>query len=316
MKTKSIGLLELGYRKGKNSVTALNDVIDYAQHADKLGYTRFWLAEHHYSHIKNLAFTNPDIIIAIIAGMTEKIRVGSAGTSIPSYSPYAVVTTYKLINNIFNGRIDLGLSKGVPESEYTKNLLNPEMLKKGIGDVFKDNVHKIHDLLYSEIEKNENEGILIPPYGGQIPDLWYLSSSLSNLCDAINLHAHYCVSSFHNNGKFLDNLDDHKDEISRYKDSFFKKNDFIPKVSLALAINFWEDYEIKSNAKQETESFKILNLDLSGFFELIEKLDEKLMVDEYILYDTESHSEKKISNAEAISNHYNLKLNLDETAIR
>jgi luciferase family oxidoreductase group 1 len=315
METKSIGLLELGYRSGKDSITALNDVVDYALHAERLGYTRFWLAEHHYAHLKNLAFSNPDIVIAMIAGMTEKIRVGSAGTSVPSYSPYAVVTNYKLINNIFNGRIDLGLSKGVPESEHTKNLLNPDMLEKGIGAVFNENAYEIHQLLYSEAEKNEKEGILIPPYGGLIPDLWYLSSSLNNTADAVNLHSNYCVSAFHSNGKFLDNLEGKKEEISRYKDAFAQKNGFVPKTSLALAINLSEVNEIKSDA-DESESFKILNLSFEGLFELIEKLDEKLAVDEFILYDTEAESDKKIENAETISNHYNLQSIQHENAVR
>ncbi len=315
METKSIGLLELGYRSGKDSITALNDVVDYALHAERLGYTRFWLAEHHYAHLKNLAFSNPDIVIAMIAGMTEKIRVGSAGTSVPSYSPYAVVTNYKLINNIFNGRIDLGLSKGVPESEHTKNLLNPDMLERGIGTVFNENAYEIHQLLYAEAEKNEKEGIMIPPYGGLIPDLWYLSSSLNNTDDAVNLHSNYCVSAFHSNGKFLDNLEGKKEEISRYKDAFAQKNGFVPKISIALAINLSAVNEIKSDA-DESESFKILKLSFEGLFELIEKLDEKLAIDEFILYDTEAESDKKIENAEIISNHYNLQSIQHENAVR
>ncbi|NIF05873.1 LLM class flavin-dependent oxidoreductase [Chryseobacterium sp. Tr-659] len=316
MKTKSIGLLELGYRGGKDSMTALNDVVDYALHAERLGYSRFWLAEHHYSHIKNLAFSNPDIVIAMIAGMTEKIRVGSAGTSVPSYSPYAIATTYKLSNNIFSGRIDLGLSKGVPESAHTKNLLNPDMLKKGIGNVFKENAYTIHELLYSEIEKNEKEGILIPPYGGLIPELWYLSSSLNNVEDALNLHSNYCVSLFHNNGKFLEDLNGKKEKIHQYKESFLQKNGFIPKFSLALAVNLSEDNEIKATAEEESESFKVLNLSFEQLFELIAQLDKKLPIDEFILYDTESDSDKKIENAETISNYYNLQSIEHENATR
>ncbi|SIQ32328.1 LLM class flavin-dependent oxidoreductase [Chryseobacterium sp. RU33C] len=315
MKTKSIGLLELGYRSGKDSITALNDVVDYALHAERLGYSRFWLAEHHYSHLKNLAFSNPDIVIAMIAGMTEKIRVGSAGTSVPSYSPYAVATNYKLINNIFNGRIDLGLSKGIPESNHTKNLLNPDILERGSGVVFKENARMIHELFYSEAEKNEKEGILIPPYGGLIPDLWYLSSSLNNLDDAVSLYSNYCVSAFHGNGKFLDSFVGKKEEINRYKETFIQKNGFEPKTSLALAINLSEISEIKSDA-DESEAFKILHLSFEELFELIEKLDDQLAVDEFILYDTEPDSDKKIENAETISNHYNLQSIQHENAVR
>ncbi|WP_276964124.1 LLM class flavin-dependent oxidoreductase [Chryseobacterium sp.] len=315
MKTKSIGLLELGYRSGKDSITALNDVVDYALHAERLGYSRFWLAEHHYSHLKNLAFSNPDIVIAMIAGMTEKIRVGSAGTSVPSYSPYAVATNYKLINNIFNGRIDLGLSKGIPESNHTKNLLNPDILERGSGVVFKENARMIHELFYSEAEKNEKEGILIPPYGGLIPDLWYLSSSLNNLDDAVSLYSNYCVSAFHGNGKFLDSFEGKKEEINRYKETFIQKNGFEPKTSLALAINLSEISEIKSDA-DESEAFKILHLSFEELFELIEKLDDQLAVDEFILYDTEPDSDKKIENAETISNHYNLQSIQHENAVR
>ena len=88
---------------------ALRNSIDLARHADRLGFTRFWVAEHH--NMPNIASTAPDIMIGQIAAATERLRVGSGGVMLPNHAPLQVAERYKMLEALFPGRIDLGLGR-------------------------------------------------------------------------------------------------------------------------------------------------------------------------------------------------------------
>jgi alkanesulfonate monooxygenase SsuD/methylene tetrahydromethanopterin reductase-like flavin-dependent oxidoreductase (luciferase family) len=88
---------------------ALRNTIDLAQLTDSLGYTRYWVAEHHGGAM--LAGPSPEALIPAIAAATERIRVGSGGVMLPHYSPFKVAETFSLLSGLFPGRIDLGLGR-------------------------------------------------------------------------------------------------------------------------------------------------------------------------------------------------------------
>jgi luciferase family oxidoreductase group 1 len=88
---------------------ALRNSLDLARHADRLGFVRYWVAEHH--NMPSIASSAPDIMIAQIAGMTENIRVGSGGVMLPNHAPLVVAERYKVLEGLFPGRIDLGLGR-------------------------------------------------------------------------------------------------------------------------------------------------------------------------------------------------------------
>jgi len=88
---------------------ALRNSIDLARHADRLGYTRYWVAEHH--NMPSIASSSPDIMIGQIAAVTTGLRVGSGGVMLPNHAPLQVAERYKVLEGLFPGRIDLGLGR-------------------------------------------------------------------------------------------------------------------------------------------------------------------------------------------------------------
>src|SRR5436190_17667761 len=95
--------------EGSTGPDALRNTIDLAQLADALGYTRYWVAEHHGGAM--LAGPSPEVLIGPIASATERIRVGSGGVMLPHYSPFKVAESFSLLAGLFPGRIDLGLGR-------------------------------------------------------------------------------------------------------------------------------------------------------------------------------------------------------------
>src|ERR1700694_2293118 len=94
---------------GSSSGQALQNTIELARLADRLGYTRYWLAEHHNTSL--LASSTPEIMIGHVAQATERIRVGSGGVMLPNHSPLKVAETFRVLEALHPGRIDLGIGR-------------------------------------------------------------------------------------------------------------------------------------------------------------------------------------------------------------
>jgi luciferase family oxidoreductase group 1 len=105
-----LGLLELGFRGGCSSAARVRQACELAAHAERLGFTRVWLPEHHGD--PDLAFAAPEILTAVVAGATDRIRVGPAGILLRLYSPFKVAEVVRALEAAFPGRIDLGLAAG------------------------------------------------------------------------------------------------------------------------------------------------------------------------------------------------------------
>jgi len=95
--------------EGSSAGDALHHSLDLARLADGLGYTRYWLAEHHGTPM--LACTAPEVLIGPVARETRRIRVGSGGIMLPHYSPLKVAETFAMLSALAPGRIDLGLGR-------------------------------------------------------------------------------------------------------------------------------------------------------------------------------------------------------------
>ena len=96
-------------RTDQTSADALAATLRLARTADELGYTRYWLAEHH--NMPAVGSTNPPVLIAMVAGATERIRVGSGGVMLPNHAPLVVAEQFALLEAAHPGRIDLGLGR-------------------------------------------------------------------------------------------------------------------------------------------------------------------------------------------------------------
>ncbi len=94
---------------GSTSRDALRNTLDLAQLADRLGYTRYWLAEHHNTQL--IASSTPEVMIGHVAAVTKRIRVGSGGVMLPNHAPLHVAEAFRVLEALHPGRIDLGLGR-------------------------------------------------------------------------------------------------------------------------------------------------------------------------------------------------------------
>jgi luciferase family oxidoreductase group 1 len=94
---------------GTSGAQALRNSLDLARLADRLGYMRFWVAEHH--NLPNIASSAPEIMIGQIAAVTAHLRVGSGGVMLPNHAPLTVAERFKVLEGLFPGRIDLGIGR-------------------------------------------------------------------------------------------------------------------------------------------------------------------------------------------------------------
>jgi len=92
-----------------DSSKALRNSLELVQHADRLGYTRYWFAEHH--NMPTIASTTPEIMIAMAGERTARIRVGSGGVMLPNHSALQVAETFKMLEALHPGRVDLGIGR-------------------------------------------------------------------------------------------------------------------------------------------------------------------------------------------------------------
>jgi luciferase family oxidoreductase group 1 len=100
---------------------ALRNTLDLAQLADRLGYTRYWVAEHH--NLANVGSSAPEIMIGQIAARTSFIRVGSGGVMLPNNAPLMVAERFKVLEALYPGRIDLGLGRAPGTDQVTSYAL-------------------------------------------------------------------------------------------------------------------------------------------------------------------------------------------------
>ena len=102
---------------GSSGAVSLRNSIDLARLADRLGYHRYWVAEHH--NLPSVASSAPEIMIGQIAAATERIRVGSGGVMLPNHAPLMVAERFKVLEALFPGRIDLGIGRAPGTDQVT-----------------------------------------------------------------------------------------------------------------------------------------------------------------------------------------------------
>src|SRR5437764_14691355 len=108
-------------RTDQSTADALAATTHLAQTADRLGYTRYWLAEHH--NMPSVAATSPPVLIAHLAAQTSQLRLGSGGVMLPNHAPLAVAEQFALLEAAHPGRIDLGIGRAPGSDPVTSALL-------------------------------------------------------------------------------------------------------------------------------------------------------------------------------------------------
>lgn len=154
---------------------ALRNSLDLARLADKLGYKRYWVAEHH--NISNIASSAPEIMIGQIAAVTTRIRVGSGGVMLPNHAPLMVAERFKVLEALFPGRIDLGLGRAPGTDPVTSYALRVRQDARP-GDDF---LERFQELLLLERggfpENHPFRNVRAVPADVALPPIWLLGSS-------------------------------------------------------------------------------------------------------------------------------------------
>ena len=108
-------------RQGSNAGEALQNSLSLAQHAEALGYQRYWVAEHH--NMRGIASAATSVVIGHIAGGTSRIRVGSGGVMLPNHAPLVIAEQFGTLEALYPGRIDLGLGRAPGTDQLTSQAL-------------------------------------------------------------------------------------------------------------------------------------------------------------------------------------------------
>lgn len=160
---------------GTKPAASLRNSIDLAQHADRLGYVRYWLAEHH--NLASVASPSPDIMIGQIAAVTKNIRVGSGGVMLPNHAPLMVAERFKMLEALFPGRIDLGLGRAPGTDHATAHALR-RRLDGREGDDFLERLHELTLWETREFPQGHPYNTVVAmPDDVPLPPIWLLGSS-------------------------------------------------------------------------------------------------------------------------------------------
>jgi luciferase family oxidoreductase group 1 len=125
-----VSVLDLvGMRAGEGASSAIARSVDLAQHVERLGYTRYWLAEHH--SISGLACSATPVLIGHVAAATKTIRVGSGGVMLPNHAPLVVAEQFGTLEALYPGRIDLGLGRAPGGDFATMRALRRDLRQSG-----------------------------------------------------------------------------------------------------------------------------------------------------------------------------------------
>ncbi len=156
---------------GSTAADAFRHSLDLAQHAEKWGYQRFWLAEHH--NMTGIASAATSVVIGHIAGGTKTIRVGSGGVMLPNHAPLVIAEQFGTLASLYPGRIDLGLGRAPGTDQTTARALRRDL--QGSADNFPDDVVELQRYFADPVDGQRVRAV--PGAGLNVP-IWLLGSSL------------------------------------------------------------------------------------------------------------------------------------------
>ena len=181
-------------RVGESAGQALRDTIALAVAVEKLGYQRYWLAEHHSA--PNYAGTSPEILIGQVAAHTNSIRVGSGGVMLSHYSALKVAENFRLLGALYPGRIDLGIGRAPGSDQITAAALSFPGQPKEIRH-FPRQVVDLLGFLNNDLEDNHFfSSISAGPGEPEVPDVWLLGSRYESANMAAQLGLPFAYAHF------------------------------------------------------------------------------------------------------------------------
>jgi luciferase family oxidoreductase group 1 len=171
-----LSVLDLSFvTTATSGAQALHNTLDLARLADRLGYARYWVAEHH--NLPSVASSAPEIMIGQIAAVTQRLRVGSGGVMLPNHAPLAVVERFKVLEALFPGRIDLGIGRAPGTDQLTALALRRRQENRSDDD-FLERFQEMMLLANDGYpEGHPFRAIHAMPRDVDLPPVWLLGSS-------------------------------------------------------------------------------------------------------------------------------------------
>jgi luciferase family oxidoreductase group 1 len=208
--------------QGFTAADALRNSLDVAQHAERWGYTRYWVAEHH--NMTGNASSATAVLVGYIAGGTKSIRVGSGGVMLPNHAPLVIAEQFGTLASIYPGRIELGLGRAPGTDQMTAIALRRDLL--GSEDRFPQDVRELQHY-FGPIQDGQSVKA-IPGADTEVP-IWILGSSLYGAQLAAHFGLPYAFASHFAPEQLLD-------AMSIYREKF-QPSDKLAKPYSAFLMN-------------------------------------------------------------------------------
>ncbi|WP_239614987.1 LLM class flavin-dependent oxidoreductase [Cohnella mopanensis] len=237
---------------GQTPSEALGNTIKLAQLAEKLGFERFWVSEHHDS--PQMAGASPEILISHLLAHTDKIRIGSGGVMLQHYSPYKVAENFNVLASLAPGRVDLGIGRapgGLPRSTKAlqKGVAEPETLEAKLVE--------LEQLLTGSLgEDHSLAGLQANPLPAQPAEIYLLGTSVSSARLAAERGYPYAFALFINNDP-----EAARAAFDTYREHFNTASGNEPRTILGLSVIAADTEE---EAKELAGQFKNVRVTLSS----------------------------------------------------
>ena len=174
---------------GVAASSVVRETVELARLAERLGYVRYWFAEHH--GMPSIASSAPEVLIAHVAAVTERIRVGSGGIMLPNHAPLAVAESFHTLEALHPGRIDLGLGRAPGTDPVTSRALRPFD-----AEHFPQQLDELLSLSRGDYpEGHPFHGVRVVPTDVALPPIWLLGSSGASARLAGSLGVGYAFAS-------------------------------------------------------------------------------------------------------------------------
>ncbi len=185
---QAISVLDLApVPQGATPADALHNALDLARHVERLGYQRYWLAEHH--NMVGIASAATAVTVGYVAAGTSSIRVGAGGIMLPNHSPLVIAEQFGTLATLYPGRIDLGLGRAPGSDGLTQRALRRD---PAAADTFPEDVAELQALL-GPVQPGQR--VQAVPGGGTNVPLWILGSSLYGAQVAAHFGLPYAFAS-------------------------------------------------------------------------------------------------------------------------
>jgi luciferase family oxidoreductase group 1 len=257
--------------KGSSAAQAISNTIQLVKKAERWGYYRFWVSEHHNSTM--IAGSAPELLMVRLASETKTIRIGSGGIMLPNHSALKVAENFRLLETMYPGRIDLGMGRAPGGDQITARLLNP-------SNDFSENSY-LNQLEYLQAFFRDQAAsqygpLLAVPQSVTTPAPWILSSSGGSAAIAARFGMGLAVARFINGFAGPEMIENYLKNFQPSKE--MEK----PETLLAISV-LCADTEEKARKLRKLADYTLLQFEKGNFREMIRYED----IQDYVFSEAE-----------------------------